>query len=81
MTTFSRREFLKISGAGAGALALGSGLVTNFWGLDSDTVHDPETDGEPVPTFCEICFWKCGVLAHRKDGRVTKLVGNPDHPL
>jgi len=34
-----------------------------------------------VPTFCEICFWKCGVLAHVKGGRVTKITGNPDHPL
>ena len=38
----------------------------------------PGTDGERVvPTFCELCFWKCGVLAHVKDGRVTKIQGNP----
>jgi thiosulfate reductase / polysulfide reductase chain A len=34
-----------------------------------------------VPTFCELCFWKCGVLAHVRGGRVTKVVGNPEHPL
>ncbi len=28
-----------------------------------------------------MCFWKCGVLAHVKKGRVAKLTGNPDHPL
>ena len=43
---------------------------------------DPGTDGDRVvPTFCELCFWRCGVQAHVKGGRVTKLVGNPDHPL
>ncbi len=81
MTKPTRRQFIKIAGLGAG-VAAGSGLVSNLWGLDPDMVPDPKTDGDKiVPTFCEICFWKCGVLAHVKDGRLTKLVGNPDHPL
>ena len=80
--TQSRREFIQISGAGFGAAVAGSGLVTKWWGLDGDVVHDPGTDGDNVvPTFCELCFWKCGVLAHVKNGRVTKIVGNPEHPL
>jgi thiosulfate reductase / polysulfide reductase chain A len=78
----TRREFIKIGGAGLGAAAFGSGLFTNWWGLDPDRVYDPATDGDSVvPTFCELCFWKCGVLAHVKNGRVTKIVGNPEHPL
>jgi thiosulfate reductase / polysulfide reductase chain A len=81
MTT-SRREFIQISGAGFGAVVAGSGLVTKWWGLDIDVIHDPGTDGDRVvPTFCELCFWKCGVLAHVRNGRVTKIVGNPEHPL
>jgi len=78
----TRREFIKIGVAGGAAVGLGSGLVTRWWGLDRDEVPDPATDGDRVvPTFCEICFWKCGVLAHVKDGVVTKLEGNPAHPL
>ncbi len=78
----SRREFIKISGATVGAATVGSGFVNKFWGLDRDAVEDPNTDGDKVvPTFCELCFWKCGVLAHVRNGRVTKIVGNPDHPL
>ncbi|MBW2459367.1 MAG: molybdopterin-dependent oxidoreductase, partial [Deltaproteobacteria bacterium] len=81
MAKATRRQFIKIAGLGAGAVA-GSGLVSNLWGLDPNLVHDPKTEGDKiVPTFCEICFWKCGVHAHVKDGRVTKLEGNPDHPL
>ncbi|MFA7329988.1 MAG: molybdopterin-dependent oxidoreductase [Candidatus Delongbacteria bacterium] len=78
----NRRDFIRISGAGvAGAAALGA-LTTNWYGLYRDPVEDPHTDGDRVvPTFCELCFWKCGVLAHVKDGRVTKLKGNPKHPL
>jgi thiosulfate reductase/polysulfide reductase chain A len=77
-----RRRFIQLSTAGVGAATVGSGLATNLWGLAPDVVNDPQTEGDRVvPTFCEICFWKCGVNAHVKDGRVTKIVGNPEHPL
>jgi len=79
---FNRRDFIKISGATFGTAALGSGLLSRWWGLDASQVPNPNTDGDAViPTFCEMCFWKCGVQAHVRDGRVTKLVGNPAHPL
>jgi thiosulfate reductase / polysulfide reductase chain A len=82
MDGITRRKFIQIGAAGAGAAALASGLTTKWWGLDRNRVEDPGTEsGAVVPTFCELCFWNCGVLAHVKDGRVTKLVGNPDHPL
>lgn len=78
---FTRRRFIQI-GAAATAVAAGSGLGTNWWGLRAHELPDPQTDGDRiVPSFCELCFWKCGVLAHVKDGRVTKVVGNPAHPL
>jgi thiosulfate reductase/polysulfide reductase chain A len=78
----SRRQFIKIGGLFASGAALGSGLTTRFWGLDKDRIHDPATDGDKVvPSYCELCFWGCGVLAHVKDGKVTKIVGNPEHPL
>ena len=78
----SRRQFIQIGAAGTGAAVLGSGLTSNMWGLTPDETHDPQTDGDKVvSTFCEVCFWKCGVRAHVKDGRVTKIEGNPKHPL
>ena len=80
--TLSRRDFIKIGAGSVGTLALGSGLTTQWWGLDRHRLDDPGTEGdEVVPTFCELCFWKCGVLAHVRDGRVTKIEGNPQHPL
>lgn len=80
--TLTRRRFIQIGAAGAGGLAIASGLPTRWWGLDRDPIPDPGTDGERiVPSYCELCFWGCGVLAHVKDGRVTKITGNPAHPL
>jgi thiosulfate reductase / polysulfide reductase chain A len=77
-----RREFIRISSYGlAGAAALG-GVTTNWFDLYGSSLPDPNTDGDRiVPTFCELCFWKCGILAHVKDGRVTKIQGNPNDPL
>jgi thiosulfate reductase/polysulfide reductase chain A len=78
----TRRQFIQIGGAALGGAAIASGLTTKWWGLDRDRVPDPGTEGDRVvATFCELCFWGCGVNAHVKDGRVTKIVGNPDHPL
>ena len=77
-----RREFIRVgSVAGAGAAALG-GLTTRWYDLYADPIRDPGTDGDTVvPSFCELCFWKCGILAHVKNGRVTKIQGNPKDPL
>ena len=46
----------------------------------------PATPGaEPVlrtvPTYCNICFWKCGAIATVKDGQLWKIRGNPLDPL
>ena len=64
----------------AGAAAL-SGVTTDWFGLYGNPTVNPGTDGERViPSFCELCFWKCGILAHVKDGRVTKIKGEPEGP-
>ncbi len=78
----SRRQFIKIGSVAAGAVVGGELLTNSVCSLHAHEFVDPGTDGDTiVPTFCELCFWKCGVLAHVKDGRVTKIVGNPKHPL
>ena len=77
-----RREFIRTTSYGvAGAAALG-GMTTDWYGLYGNPTASPGTDGERiVPSFCELCFWKCGILAHVKDGQVTKINGNPKDPL
>lgn len=78
----NRRQFIKLGVGTAVAAGIGPGLMNEWWGMDTYAAADPGTEGDRVvPTFCELCFWKCGVNAHVRDGRVTKIVGNPDHPL
>ncbi|MEN8183923.1 MAG: molybdopterin-dependent oxidoreductase [Myxococcota bacterium] len=79
MPTVSRRRFLKITtAAGAGAAASGAAGLT----LPDLLASLPE-DGEvrTTPTFCDICFWKCGAIAYTRGGRLWKIEGNPDDPL
>lgn len=77
-----RREFIRASSYGVVGAGVLGGLSGDWYGLYAPELKDPRTDGDyVVPTNCELCFWKCGVLAHVKDGKVTKLQGNPKDPL
>ena len=79
-TNLSRRDFLKASGTAAGALALGQfipPLVAKAARLSGNL--DNNGTGY-IPTMCEMCVWRCGLIAKVKDGRVVKLEGNPEHP-
>lgn len=73
----SRRQFLgTVAIAGAGTLVPRTGPAA---------VHPPGWSGErrvhQVATICEMCFWRCGVLASVEKGRVVRVEGNPAHPL
>ncbi|MFC1893845.1 molybdopterin-dependent oxidoreductase, partial [Chloroflexota bacterium] len=32
-------------------------------------------------SVCQACHCQCGVIVHTDDGRVTKVVGDPNHPM
>lgn len=80
---FSRRQFIKGSAAAA---ALGVAALSGLWdlglgyGADS-TVQSTANQGiRYVPSICEQCVWRCGIVARVEDGVVRKLEGNPVHP-
>ena len=80
MSTISRRDFLKVGGAAATALAVGQFIPAPVAQAARDAGHlNAQGDGE-IATMCEMCVWRCGVLAKVVNGKVVKLDGNPDHP-
>lgn len=81
MDNISRRKFLKISAATiSGAATLGAvGKLTESVEQFSGKIFRNVV--QKIPTFCDICFWKCGVIAYIRDGKLWKLEGNPEDPL
>ena len=75
MKKITRRKFLQTSSTLAG-------LTTGVAIAES---HPPSWRGdtrvEQIATNCEMCFWRCGVMAEVADGKVLKLQGNRHHPL
>ncbi|APD09793.1 MULTISPECIES: molybdopterin-dependent oxidoreductase [Thermus] len=70
-----RREFLKLSALGAGALALrGSGPAkatkAPWYAKEVRSVYQ----------ICEGCFWRCGIVAHAVGNRVYKVEGYEANP-
>ncbi|WP_258360111.1 molybdopterin-dependent oxidoreductase [Moorella sulfitireducens] len=74
----SRRTFLKGSLV-AGALATFGGRLVPLDQAEAAEATTPAA-ARVVPTICEMCGVKCGVLAHVRDGRVWRLTGNPKDP-
>ena len=80
MNHISRRKFLKISGFTAGAVVAASSLGPVIKGAKK--INSEKAKGiQKIPTFCDICFWKCGAIAYVKNGKLWKIEGHPDDPL
>ncbi len=78
MPALSRRRFLQISAATfATAGAAGSGLAA----LARRSAPAAQPGLQQIPTFCDVCFWKCGCIATVRDGQLWKIEGNPLDPL
>jgi thiosulfate reductase / polysulfide reductase chain A len=78
--TISRRDFLKIGAAATGALALGQMIPPRVAQAARESGHLNVDGNGTMSSMCEMCVWRCGLIAKIKDGRVVKLDGNPEHP-
>ena len=78
--TISRRDFLKLGGAATAALAAGQMLPPLVAKAARETGQINAAGDGFISSMCEMCVWRCGLVAKIKDGRVVKLEGNPEHP-
>ena len=77
----TRRRLLAAGAGTLGALVAAQAGVPLLGLTAHAAVTDPHTDGRVVKSVCEVCFWKCGIQAHVQNGQITKIQGNPLHPL
>ena len=80
MSGFSRRKFLKISAATV-TVAAGATAVANEPAAPAKPLKRPVKGVQRIPTYCDVCFWKCGAIASVRDGVLWKIEGNPEDPL
>ena len=82
----SRRDFLKITGAGVAASAVltGCGPAARYI-VRRPYTDMPEYNQTGLNTYyastCRECPAGCGVIVRTKEGRAITIEGNPNHPV
>ena len=81
----TRRDFIKICSLSLGATALTGGVINRLVGANvpetSSSTLRPLSGGRRVPTYCEVCFWKCAGWSHvLENGQIQKITGNMNDP-
>jgi Fe-S-cluster-containing dehydrogenase component len=83
-TGVKRRDFLKVLGVASATVGTVGCSSEKVGKLIPYLVHPDETVAGVstyYATTCRECAASCGIIAETRDGRTTKLEGNPDHPL
>lgn len=71
---YNRRNFIKLTGVTAAAIALNQSSPRRGHAQTASAE-------ERIPTLCEMCTSRCGIFAVVENGRVTRIEGNPAHPI
>jgi len=72
----SRRRFL----GGAGLLAVGGYPARALAQVKAPHAAEALGPSREVFSFCDMCYWRCGLKIRVRDGRAVKIEGNPEHP-
>ena len=73
----SRKTFLKISGVVGSGAAIG--IATPTKKAKAAEKVKPQIV-QRIPSVCEQCFWRCGIIATVEDGKLVTIEGNPLNP-
>jgi len=79
----SRRTFLKSALAGSAGVTLAAGQLQAAQAAPGAEAPTPwYYRGQIKSTYnvCDMCPWRCGIIAQSVDGRVFKIDGNPADP-
>ncbi len=76
----TRRELLKVAGAGAGAIALG-GLGVSYLVTESYAKKLKTKGAKEVISICPFCSVSCHFICHVKGGKVVSTEGDPGYPV
>ena len=75
----SRRDWLKWTAAGSAA-GVASAAADDAQAFSLFRTPEVLTAERKTPSYCELCFWNCGLIAHVRKNRVLHLQGHPDYP-
>lgn len=77
---WKRRDFLKLTGAGALGLTLGQ-LGFDLSPVQAYAEGLKIQDAKEVLTVCPFCSVSCHIVAYVKDGQLVGTEGDPDYPI
>jgi formate dehydrogenase major subunit len=72
----SRRDFLKLSGAG-----LAASLGISFEPVEAKAEGLAIQHAKETTTICPYCAVGCGMIVHTLGGSIINVEGDPDHPI
>jgi thiosulfate reductase / polysulfide reductase chain A len=75
----SRRAFIKATAATAALTSAGT-VGFNEWSNEY-VKAGANAEIKEIPSTCNACSSKCGMIGHVKNGRLWKLTGHPEHPF
>jgi len=78
--SITRRDFIKLTGSGAAALAFG-GIGFNLSCADSYSKKLKMKGAKEVISICPFCSVSCHFIAHVKNGKVVSTEGDPGYPV
>ena len=80
-----RRDFLRLSAASCMALAAanlkgGDSFFSPVNAATNEQFLPGSLGAKEIPSVCEMCFWRCPIVAKIKNGKLVKIEGNPKSP-
>ncbi|MBI3895738.1 MAG: molybdopterin-dependent oxidoreductase [Acidobacteria bacterium] len=81
--SLNRRNFLKLVGLSGVASTVGCGTPPSRKLISLVMPSEEIVPGEAIwyATTCRECLSGCGMRVRTREGRVTKVEGNPEHPI